>query len=1525
MKKSYFLILFNILFYLFNNSGIAQDFNTSNFIYGSENIRVNETIKLTEGYVLFGDFLGTISRPETIIADNRDIFLAKYDENFNPVWIKHIGGTLIDLADDIVFDSEANMYIIGSIQGTCSFDGLNELTSDGNYDMFIAKYTSAGNLLWAKKIAYNSASQRGTSIDFDGSSLIIAGYYTDSINFDTESFTSAYGLCFTKFDLNGTFIWAKNITTTNSSSTLQSVSAFSDGYYFNGRFRGTASFDLGNFVSNNGSYADVFLYKTDFNGDGEWLRRTYGDGNAFTGTMAQDNYGNVYYTGFYGGTSMEVDSTSSIKGKNPIINNGGVDIFVLKYNKNGILNWYKGYGRDGTDWARDIKFQNNALYITGYFSDSIIFGNDTLVSSSLTDKDAFIGIFDREGNTLKTSKIDDSNDNNESGMTISVDQDNMVYWGGTFKSSTVVVGDSTFVNPNPGKQCVFITKGKTPFSAVFSKKVNSTCFHTDDGELTVTPYFGVAPYTYSWSPNTSETDSTATGLAPATYTVTVTDAMASTAEATYTITEPDPITFNPAITNVTQCSYTEEGVIDLNVAGGNSGYAYQWQASDGGYGVVLSAEDQSGLTVGTYDVTVTDSKSCTGDTTMYITGPDPITFNGTIVTDSSEAGGPGAIDLVYTGGFGDPASFTFDWQGPSGTTTHSEDTSNLSPGNYSVTVTDLHVCEFDTMFNVANLDTFYIYISDYKDACNNTFNGNATVSYSSPHGHTAITYLWDANTGSQTTAQATGLASGRSYYVTVTDTENTPNTVLVDSVFIDELSYIFAGSLAGTTTLDCYGDTDGYIDLTITSEGELPYSYNWSNSETTQDITNLSIGTYGVTATDANECTFSITNYVIDQPTAISAVAEIVNSPTCNGDLDGEVTVLRNGGTVPYTYQWNDPGSQTTQNADGLDAGYYTVTVTDFNSCTAVSSINLTEPEAIDIIKVVNNETCNSAGEGSVSLTVSGGSIPFTYFWSTTNGSGLVVTDKNQSGLTAGKYYFTATDDHNCTYEDSIEITEPPVLEITNEEKTNITTCNGDNTGTITITATGGTGVLTYILNPGAIQTNNTGAFTGILAGTYTVDVDDENGCGPVTSSSIEITEPTQISITAETPTDISCNGLTDGQIVIAASGGTGTLQYSIDNGTTYQTSGTFSGLAQGTNYQVKVKDDNDCEVAGTTLTINEPTQISIDSETPTDISCNGLTDGQIVIVASGGTGTLEYSIDNGTTYQTSGTFSDLAQGTNYQVKLKDDNACEVAGTTLTINEPAVINLESSGAINPTCNGSTDGSIDITISGGTIATNYTYSWATTDGSGLVADAEDQTGLSAGTYNVTVTDDNSCASVFAIVLDDPLEISIDSENSTDASSQTTDDGTITVVATGGTGNLTYDLNPGDDSNITGIFNGLLPGDYTVDVTDENSCGPVSSNTITVGFVNAIDDLIISDKIKVYPNPTSAKLNIEIDFEIDDVYKIEILTISGQVLFNKEIKSHGITKEELDLSNYPKGIYFIRIYNNQFIFKEKILLQ
>ncbi|MGE0090323.1 MAG: T9SS type A sorting domain-containing protein [Bacteroidales bacterium] len=1451
IQRVIFILLINTTFYSFQTT--AQDFTFSNILSATNSMNIVNIEKVSDGFLVFGDYRGILSVPENYIADGYDIYLIKYNDNFEIQWSEKIGGTLIDYAYDLKVANDGSIYFIGTFSGTCLFEEANQITSDGLTDVLLAKYSSTGSFVWGKKVAFNLATQYGTCIDIDNNGdLIIGGYYKDSITFDNDRFVSPFGIYYAKYNNTGDFQWAKNIPSTATETQMQSVSAFNDGYYFNGNMKGTTSFDLGDEVSNSGSFTDVFLYKTDFSGNGLWVRRTYGDGNALTGTITSDEYGSIYYTGYYAGTQLEVDQNESVKSSTILNNSGSLDVFVIKYNKEGNLIWTEDYGQSGEDFARDINFQNDFLYITGYFSDTLIFGSDTLLSGSSLDIDAFLGMIDNGGNTLKAIKIMDSGESSEIGMKLSSDINNNAYWGGNFKSNSITIGDSVYSNPNIGKRSVFVAKYKPPYVAAFTKKTNVSCNKGSDGELIVTPYFGVLPYTYSWSHDAELNDSTATGLTAGTYTVTVTDALDSIAIAQYTITEPDSFIFNPAITQVTTCSYSAEGAINLNVTGGNGGNSYYWFEDEGGSGVQLTFEDQFNLTKGEYSVSVTDYKGCTADTTMYITGPEPITFGNSNVTDYTSPLIKGEIDLEFVGGFGDPASFTFDWTGPSAFSANTEDIFDLDPGNYTVTISDVHSCDFDTTFNVKDLDTFYVYISDYKNACNGTINGHATASYYSPDNHTNITYQWDANADNQTTAKATNLAPGMYYYVTVTDLDNTPNIVMVDSIYIEELTYTFNGSISGssTTTLDCYGDANGFIDLNITSAGILPYTYLWNNGSTFQDIIDLPIGTYSVTATDANECQFSITNYVINQPPVLAASAEIVNKPSCYGNYDGEITVVSNGGTAPYTYQWNDPGYQTGQNADGLDAGFYAVIVTDYNGCTKSASVNLTQPNPINVIKTVYPVSCNAGNDGTALLTVTGGTVAgsYIYNWSTTNGSGLVTGIEDQTTLTAGNYNFTIIDDNACTYEDSIEVTEPEMLVISNESKTDVSTCFGDANGTITIAASGGTGALTYTLNPGAIQTNNTGSFSGLLAGTYSVDVDDANGCGPITSNSIIITEPSVISIEETSINHILCNGANDGSIDITVTGGTVATTYTYEWSTS-----DGSGLV-------------------------------IDAEDQTDLSAG-----------------------------------------TYDLTVTDDNSC-TATTSITLNEPTAINIDETNISNVSCFGLSDGAIDITVTGGTVTTTYTYEWSTSDGSGLVADAEDQSLLSVGTYDLTVTDDNNCTANTSIIISQPDEIVIDSTRIIDATAETANDGSIRIYVKGGAGTYNFTLNPNaTQANQTGIFTNLLPGDYTIDILDTEGCGPITSEVLTISFPEGINNIDLNNKIKIYPNPTSSSITVEIENIQTDSYTISIFDITGKQVYSEKVKNEGLIKKELDLSGYSKGIYSVNITFANKIWSQKIVLQ
>ncbi|HSH50131.1 MAG TPA: T9SS type A sorting domain-containing protein, partial [Bacteroidales bacterium] len=269
-----------------------------------------------------------------------------------------------------------------------------------------------------------------------------------------------------------------------------------------------------------------------------------------------------------------------------------------------------------------------------------------------------------------------------------------------------------------------------------------------------------------------------------------------------------------------------------------------------------------------------------------------------------------------------------------------------------------------------------------------------------------------------------------------------------------------------------------------------------------------------------------------------------------------------------------------------------------------------------------------------------------------------------------------------------------------------------------------------------------------------------------------------------------------------------------------------------------------------------------------------------------------------------------------------DANNC-LYEDSVEITEPETsLTVEITEVNDALCHGVDDGNIDITASGGTPP--YIYAWTTDNGSGLVTDAEDQIAVGAGTYYLTVIDNNDCEANLSVTVNEPEAITIVSEDVVDATSEAASDGSITVEATGGTGTLSYTLTPGDEVNVTGVFENLSPDDYTIEITDENSCGPVTSN-LTVSFPDAINSPSLAENIRLYPNPTSANLTVEIDVQQEETFTIEILNIAGQRLFKEITQANGKLKKELNLSDYAKGIYFIKISTEGFYYQEKVIFQ
>jgi len=283
-----------------------------------------------------------------------------------------------------------------------------------------------------------------------------------------------------------------------------------------------------------------------------------------------------------------------------------------------------------------------------------------------------------------------------------------------------------------------------------------------------------------------------------------------------------------------------------------------------------------------------------------------------------------------------------------------------------------------------------------------------------------------------------------------------------------------------TTNVDCNGASTGSIDLTVTG-GISPYSYLWSNNATTEDLTNIPAGTYSCIITDSSSQTILSGNIVVGEPAAISGTTSITNV-SCNSGADGSINLSVSGGTGSYTYAWSN--AAITQNLTGLPAGIYSVTITDGNSCTkTVSNISVSEPTAISETTSITNVSCNGGANGSINLSVSGGTGSYTYAW-----NNAAIT-QNLTGLPAGIYSVTITDANNCTKTISnISVSEPTAI-LGTTSITNVSLCNGNANGSINLSVSGGTGGYTYAWSNAAITQN----LTGLSAGTYSVTITDAN------------------------------------------------------------------------------------------------------------------------------------------------------------------------------------------------------------------------------------------------------------------------------------------------------------------------------------------------------------------------------------------------------------------------------------------------
>lgn len=576
------------------------------------------------------------------------------------------------------------------------------------------------------------------------------------------------------------------------------------------------------------------------------------------------------------------------------------------------------------------------------------------------------------------------------------------------------------------------------------------------------------------------------------------------------------------------------------------------------------------------------------------------------------------------------------------------------------------------------------------------------------------TYTWSP--GNLTGASQTSLAAG-TYTIIVLDANLCAGS---NTLTITQPTSAISAIISATVAAGC-GLSSG--EATVTASGGTPtYNYNWTPSGgTTAGVSNLGAGANTVTVTDIKGCTVTaVANITSTGGPTLSVISQ--TNVNCFGATTGTATVNGSGGTGPYSYTWT-PGNLNGATQTSLSAGVYTVNIKDASGCNGTGTISITQPTA-SVSGVFSNTvapTCGSSN-GTASITASGGTPSYTYSWSPNSGSTQSV-----SNLSAGVSAVTITDSKGCVLTVSLSLNSigGPTLSVTSQTNVN---CFGANTGTATVSGSGGTGPYTYTWSPGNLLGANQ---SSLSAGTYTVNVKDATGC--VGTGTISITQPTAAVLANMSNSPTGC-GTSAGSATVTASGGTPTYTYS------WSPSGgsgnTASGLATGT-YSVLVTDTKGCQTTGITTISSSGGGPTLTVSSQANPLCFAANTGSASINASGTPGPYTYTwVPTG---GNSASASGLSAGV-YTVIASSGSSC-VSTVTLSLSQPAPISLTLT-STDETC-GSSDGNATLLASGGN--GSLTPLWSTGSNNNSIA------GLPSGLYTVTVTDANNCSATGSVVV------------------------------------------------------------------------------------------------------------------------------------------------------------------------------
>jgi gliding motility-associated-like protein len=915
-----------------------------------------------------------------------------------------------------------------------------------------------------------------------------------------------------------------------------------------------------------------------------------------------------------------------------------------------------------------------------------------------------------------------------------------------------------------------------PSQVTMSSTVTDANCGQSDGEACVTLAGGTSPYTVNWQFNGSA-GNCISNVASNTYVVDGFDNNGCAAQLSVTIV--DLTGPSAAITNSqnVSCFGGNNGFATAEIQGGTAPYTYQWDANANNQ----TTPTASNLIAGTYTLTITDFNGCVASTSVVITQPNDFTVQG--ITNNPTCFGYDDGSIVYTL-VGGTTPYSFSWNDPSNQTSNTA--IGLSAGSYTVVVTDANNCNVFNTYTLADPQQFNATITNTSLLCAGDFSGTATASYFNNIGN--VSFVWN-DLNNQTTQTAAGLAAG-SYQVILTDGAG---CIAQATTTIAEPS-ILLGNIDLVNNVTCFGLSNGFANAAVAG-GTAPYSFLWSNGTTSPTITNVSAGNYFVDIFDFNGCTIDLSTQ-ITQPTQLTGNI-IATNVSCYGGQNGTANLSVAGGTLPYSFQWNDLNFQTTANANTLFAGNYTVAITDNNNCQLNVTTVISQPNQMIANVTVNNSNCGQ-NNGSVCVNIAGGVLPYQFTWN----DPLQQTSACALNLLAGTYTVSVTDANNCVYDSIININDIVGPTISFNGAIN-PSCNGLTNGAINMTVGGGTlPYQTYAwtnAQGSAVGTINSSNLTNIGHGCYTLTIIDDAGCQA--SNTQCVIQPNALNSAITSTQHVTCHLGCNGQTTVSVAGGTVPYSISWNNLTTNANN---TNLCAG-NYVANITDGNGC-TSQSTVTINEPAQLVSIINNVTNVSCFGFNDGQISIGISGGTAPYLHTWTPLVSSTILGT--NLSAG-NYTILSTDANGC-TTDISATVSSPQPLNgsLTITDATCGTCNGQ----VTFVAGGGTLP--YSYLW----NNGQTT--QTATNVCAGLFGGTVIDANGCS---LSALDGVFNIpgpSISQVSFTSPTCHGLSNGTATPQFTGGTAPFTYLWTNNNQSAQTAVA--LPAGTHCVNITDANGC-------------------------------------------------------------------------------------------------------